>query len=65
MRIIYKESRLSHTDQIFENLNILKINDIYRFQLLKLYLKKTRLPVHFDLFDLTPIYEFHQHTHEL
>ena len=34
VRIIRKESRLSHTDPIFEELNLLKINDIYRLQLL-------------------------------
>ena len=37
VRIIYKERRLSYTDPIFKDLNLLKINDIYRLQLLKLY----------------------------
>ena len=35
VRIIRKKSRLSHTDPIFKELNPLKINDIYRLQLLK------------------------------
>ena len=39
VRIIREESRLSHTDPIFEELNLLKINDIYRLQLLKCYCK--------------------------
>ena len=63
VRIIYKERRLSHTDPIFKNLNLLKINDIYRLQLLKLFFKckQNLLPVYFDLFDLTPNYRVHQH----
>ena len=39
VRIIRKESRLCHTDPIFKELNLLKINDIYRLQLLKCYFK--------------------------
>ena len=39
VRIIRKESRLSHTDPILKELNILKINDIYRLQLLKCYIR--------------------------
>ena len=56
VRIIYKERRLSHTDPIFKILNLLKINDIYHLQLLKLYFKckQNLLPVYFDSFDLTP-----------
>ena len=33
VQIIRKESRLSHTDPIYKELNLLKINDIYRLQL--------------------------------
>ena len=53
----------SHTDPIFKNLHLLKINDIYRLQLLKLCFKckQNLLPVYFDLFDLTPNYIVHQH----
>ena len=53
VRIIYIERRLSHTDLLFKNLNILKINDIYQLQLLKLYFKckPTLLPVYFDSFN--------------
>ena len=63
VRIIYKERLLSHTDPIFKNLNLLKINDIYRLQLLKLYFKckQNLLPVYFDSFDLTPNCRVHQH----
>ena len=63
VRIIYKEHRLSRTDPIFKNLNLLKIDDIYRLQLLKLYFKckQNLLPVYFDSFDLTPNYRVHHH----
>ena len=39
VRIIRKESRLPHTDPIFEEWNLIKINVIYRLQLLKCYFK--------------------------
>ena len=54
VRIIRKESRLSHTDPIFKELNLLKINDIYRLQLLKCYVKYEHysLPKYFDVFNL-------------
>ena len=63
VRIIRKESRLSHTDPIFEELNLLKINDIYRLQLLKCYckLEHNSLPKYFDVFNLGINSEIHYH----
>ena len=54
VRIIRKESRLSHTDPIFKELNLLTKNDIYRLQLLKCYFKyeHNSLPEYFDVFNL-------------
>ena len=50
VRIIPKESRLSHTNPIFKELNLLKINDIYRLQLFKY--EHNLLPKYFDVFNL-------------
>ena len=63
VRIIRKESRLSHTDPIFKELNLLKINDIYRLQLLKCYFKYEHnlLPKYFDVFNLRLNSEIHAH----
>ena len=50
VRVIRKES---HTDPIFKELNLLKINNIYRLQLLKCYFKyeHNSLPKYFDVFN--------------
>ena len=62
-RIIRKEPRLFHTDPIFKELNLLKINDIYRLQLLKCDFKYEHnlLPKYFDVFNLRLISEIHAH----
>ena len=61
VRIIRKESRLSHTDTILKEMNLLKINDIYRLQLLKCYFKyeHNSLPKYFDVFNLRLNSEIH------
>ena len=63
VRIIRKESRLSHTYPIFKELNLLIINDIYRLQLLKCYFKyeHNSLPKYFDVFNLRLNSEIHAH----
>ena len=63
IRIIRKESRLSHTDPIFKELNLLKINDIYRLQLLKCYFKYEHnlLPKYLNVFNLRLNSEIHAH----
>ena len=63
VRIIRKESRLSHTDPIFKELNLLKINNIYRLQLLKCYFKYEHnlLPKYFDVFKFRLNSEIHAH----
>ena len=63
VRIIRKESRLSHTDPIFKELNLLKINDIYGLQLLKCYFKYEHnlLPKYFDVFNVRLNSEIHAH----
>ena len=63
MRIIRNESRLSHTDPIFKELNLLKINDIYRLQLFKCYFKykHNSLLKYFDVFNLKLNSEIHAH----
>ena len=61
--IIRKESRLSHTDPIFKELNLLKINDIYRLQLLKCYFKYELISLskYFDVFNFRLSFEIHAH----
>ena len=57
------ESRLSDTDPIFKELNLIKINDIYRLQLLKCYFKyeHNSLPKNFDVINLRLNLEIHAH----
>ena len=63
VRIIRKESRLSHADPIFKELNLLKISDIYRLQLLKCYFKYeyNSLPKYFDVFNFRLNSQIHTH----
>ena len=63
VQIICKESGLSHTDPVFKELNFLKINDIYRLQLIECYFKyeHNSLPKYFDVFNLRFNSEIHAH----
>ena len=64
VRIIHKESRLSHTDPIFKEFNLLKISDIYCQQLFKCYFKHDHksLSKFFDLFNFRLDTEIHTHS---
>ena len=64
VRIIRKESRLSHADPIFKEFNLLKMSDIYRLQLLKCYFKyeHNSLPKYFDVFNFRLNSEIHTHS---
>ena len=63
LRVIYKCNFLSHTDPIFKDLGLLKVNDIYKVQQLKFYFKLSNrcLPIFFDTF--TPVLNFNIHDH--
>ena len=39
MRVITNSNYIAHTDTIFKTLNLLKLPDLYRLQLYKLYYK--------------------------
>ena len=39
MRVITNSKYIAHTDPIFKTLNLLKLPDLYRLQLYKLYYK--------------------------
>ena len=49
MRVITNSYYIAHTDPIFKTLNLLKLPDLYRLQLYKLYykMKKQTVPTYF------------------
>ena len=49
MRVITNSNYIAHTDPIFKTLNLLKLPDLYRLQLYKLYykMKKQTVPTYF------------------
>ena len=49
MRVITNSKYIAHTDPIFKTLNLLKLSDLYRLQLYKLYykIKKQTVPIYF------------------
>ena len=49
MRVITNSKYIAHTDPIFKTLNLLKLPDLYRLQLYKLYykIKKQTVPTYF------------------
>ena len=63
VRIITLSKYISHTEPLFKNLNLLKIEDIHTLNLYKFIykLRNNTLPTYFKSITLTPFCDIHQH----
>ena len=63
IRIITNSNYISHTTPIFKNLNLLKMNDIYKISVLKFYYQycHDQLPYYLQSFDFTRRAETHHY----
>jgi len=63
VRLITNSKYNSHTSGIFKSLNLLKLDDIFKVQLLKFYfkLKKGSLPAYWNSFYLVPVASTHNY----
>ena len=61
IRIITNSNYITHTTPIFKNLNLLKMNDIYKISVLKFYYQycHDQLPYYLQSFDFTRRAETH------
>ena len=63
IRIAHHGAYNAHTEPLFKKSNIVKLNDLYKYKLLKFYHKfvNGRLPVYFNNFEIMPASDLHQH----
>ena len=64
IRVITCSKYNAHSEPLFKNLHLLKIEDIFKVQQLKFYYRLVNdlLPTYFNCFPITPIHQIHQHS---
>ena len=64
IRVITCSKYNAHSEPLFKNVHLLKIEDIFKVQQLKFYYRLVNdlLPTYFNCFPITPIHQIHQHS---